>query len=83
MEQVTGSVTDIVYRNDANYYTVFEVQTEYGALTCTGSPASIRVGEILAMTGELPFCAISGLALSAGLARRWRAELSKSSAMIR
>ena len=52
MEQVTGSVTDIVYRNDANYYTGFEVQTEYGALTCTGSPASIRVGEILAMTGE-------------------------------
>ena len=52
MEQVTGSVTDIVYRNDANYYTVFEVQTEDGALTCTGSPASIRVGEILAMTGE-------------------------------
>jgi len=52
LEQVTGSVTDIVYRNDANYYTVFEVQTEDGALTCTGSPASIRVGEILAMTGE-------------------------------
>lgn len=52
LEELTGCVTDIIYRNDANFYTVFEVQTEDGTQICTGFPADLRVGETLSMQGN-------------------------------
>ena len=52
MQELKGYVTDIIYRNDVNFYTVFEVETEDGTVTCTGSLTEISIGENFAMQGE-------------------------------
>ncbi|MCI2048977.1 MAG: AAA family ATPase [Lachnospiraceae bacterium] len=52
MEEIKGYVSDIIFRNEDNLYTVFEITTVDGTLTCTGSPASVSVGESCVLTGE-------------------------------
>ena len=52
MEEFKGYVEHIIYRNEENTYTVFEVQCEEGPVTCTGFPPAISEGESCVVSGE-------------------------------
>ena len=52
MQEIKGFVSNIIYRNEENGYTVFEVETASGDETCTGVVASLSVGESCALEGE-------------------------------
>ena len=52
MEEFKGYVEHIIYRNEENTYTVFEVQGEDGLVTCTGFPPAISEGESCIVSGE-------------------------------
>ena len=41
MQEYKGYVEHIIYRNEENTYTVFEVNCEEGLLTCTGFPPAL------------------------------------------
>lgn len=60
MEEIKGYVTNIIYRNEQNLYTVFELETPDGTTSVTGYPASLSVGDALVMTGEFRTHAIYG-----------------------
>ena len=63
MEVIKGYVDHIVFRNDDNGYTVFQLVNEEGELTCVGSFAYISEGEMLEVTGEYVHHAVYGLQL--------------------
>ena len=52
METIKGYVDHIVYRNEDNGYTVFNLNNEDGDLTCVGKFHYIEEGELLELTGE-------------------------------
>lgn len=52
MEKVKGYVEHIVYRNEENGYTVFNLNNDDGDLTCVGKFHYIEEGELLELTGE-------------------------------
>ena len=52
MDEIRGYVEHIVYRNEQNAYTVFEIVTEDGQVTCTGYPAQIAEGESCLVAGQ-------------------------------
>lgn len=52
MEVVTGYVEHIVYRNEDNGYTVFNLDSEDGEVTCVGNFHYINEGEMLEIQGE-------------------------------
>ena len=52
MEKITGYVDHIVFRNEDNGYTVFQLNNEDGELTCVGKFAYIGDGEFLELSGE-------------------------------
>lgn len=52
MEKKTGIVEEIIFRNEENGYTVFEVLTEEGAETFVGTALHISVGEEIEAQGE-------------------------------
>ena len=52
MEEFKGYVEHIIYRNEENTYTVFEVQCEEGPVTCTGFSPAISEGESCVVSGE-------------------------------
>ncbi len=52
MEKIKGYVEHIVYRNEENGYTVFNLNNDDGDLTCVGKFHYIEEGELLEMTGE-------------------------------
>ncbi|MCR5784382.1 MAG: ATP-dependent RecD-like DNA helicase [Eubacterium sp.] len=52
METIKGFVENIIYRNNDNGYTVFEIELEEEDLTCVGSFPDISVGEHIELTGE-------------------------------
>ena len=52
MEQIKGYVEHIVYRNEENGYTVFNLNNEDGDLTCVGKFHYIEEGELLELAGE-------------------------------
>ncbi|MBM6854882.1 ATP-dependent RecD-like DNA helicase [Mediterraneibacter glycyrrhizinilyticus] len=52
METVTGYVDHIVFRNDENGYTVFNLENDDGELTCVGSFNFINEGELLELQGD-------------------------------
>ena len=52
MEHFKGFVSHIVYRNEENSYTVFELNLQGDLLTCTGQIAQIYEGESCEVTGE-------------------------------
>ncbi len=52
MEKIRGYVTHIIYRNEENFYTVFDVMQEDEEITCTGAPVSIHEGENCEVEGE-------------------------------
>ena len=63
MEEYKGYVEHIIYRNEENTYTVFEVSCEDGLLTCTGYPLSISEGESCIVTGKTVQHAVYGAQL--------------------
>lgn len=52
MEVVTGYVEHIVFRNDDNGYTVFNLENEEGEMTCVGNFNFINEGEMLELHGD-------------------------------
>ena len=52
MEVVTGYVEHIVFRNEDNGYTVFNLEIEDGETTCVGSFNYINEGEMLELHGD-------------------------------
>ena len=60
MEKITGYVKHIVYRNAGNGYTVFELETEEGELTCVGTFRDLDEGENLELSGGFVEHAVYG-----------------------
>ena len=60
MQEHKGYVEHIIYRNEENTYTVFEVQCEDGLITCTGFPPAISEGESCIVEGESVHHAVYG-----------------------
>ena len=60
MQEIKGYVEHIIYRNEENTYTVFEVNCEDGILTCTGFPPAISEGESCLVSGEVVQHAVYG-----------------------
>ena len=52
MEELKGYVDHIVFRNEDNGYTVFQLVNENGEVTCVGTFPYISEGELLKVTGE-------------------------------
>ena len=52
LETVTGYVEHIVFRNEENGYTVFNLKSDDGEVTCVGSFHYISEGELLELEGE-------------------------------
>ena len=52
MESIKGYVDHIVFRNEENGYTVFNLTNENGELTCVGTFPYISEGELFEVTGE-------------------------------
>lgn len=52
MEVVTGYVEHIVFRNEENGYTVFNLENKEGELTCVGNFNFINEGEMLELHGD-------------------------------
>lgn len=52
MEVITGYVDHIVFRNNENGYTVFNLENDDGEITCVGSFHYINEGELLELEGE-------------------------------
>ena len=52
MEIVTGYVEHIVFRNEENGYTVFQLESEAGEVTCVGTLNFISEGERLEIKGD-------------------------------
>jgi exodeoxyribonuclease V alpha subunit len=53
MEEIKGYVAHIIYRNEENAYTVFELDYGKGSVTCTGFPLAISEGESCRVEGEM------------------------------
>ena len=53
MEEIKGYVAHIIYRNEENAYTVFELDYGKGSVTCTGFPLAISEGESCKVEGEM------------------------------
>ena len=64
MEKVTGYVDHIVFRNEDNGYTVFQLNNENGEITCVGNFHYIAEGELLELQGEYVMHSSYGLQLS-------------------
>lgn len=52
MEKITGYIDHIIFRNEDNGYTVFQLNNEEGELTCVGKFSYIGEGEFLELKGE-------------------------------
>ena len=63
MEEVKGYVEHIVFRNEDNGYTVFNLNNEDGELTCVGTFHYISEGELLKLTGEYVTHSLYGVQL--------------------
>lgn len=55
MIDTKGTVTDVIYRNEQNGYTVFRMETDEGEITVVGKVMSINIGDYLSVFGELVF----------------------------
>lgn len=52
MEKITGYVERIVFRNEENGYTVFQMECDEGEVTCVGTFHYISEGEFMDVEGE-------------------------------
>lgn len=55
MIEVEGVVAEIRFRNEENYYTVFNLDTEDGNITVVGKVLSISVGDSMIVSGNLVY----------------------------
>ena len=69
METIKGYVEHIVYRNDENGYTVFNLNNDDGDLTCVGKLHYIEEGGLLELTGEYTTHRLYGTQLQVETAR--------------
>lgn len=60
METIKGYVDHIVFRNEDNGYTVFNISNEDGELTCVGTFPYISEGELMEVQGEYTTHSIYG-----------------------
>ena len=51
--EITGEVTDIIYQNELNSYTVAEFETNEGEITIVGYLPFISVGDTLKLVGKI------------------------------
>ena len=51
--EIQGEVTDIIYQNEVNSYTVADFETEEGDITIVGYLPFINVGDTLKLTGKV------------------------------
>lgn len=58
--KLTGSVTDITYRNDVNGYTVFLVDTGDEEITVVGVVADLKMGDKVELLGDYVYHSIYG-----------------------
>ncbi|MEG0109240.1 MAG: helix-hairpin-helix domain-containing protein, partial [Lachnospiraceae bacterium] len=63
MEKITGYVEHIIYRNEDNGYTVFQLNHEDGDITCVGTFHYIGEGELLELSGTYMEHALYGTQL--------------------
>lgn len=63
LEVVKGYVDHIIFRNEDNGYTVFQLTSEDGEVTCVGIFPCISEGELWEITGEYTHHSIYGLQL--------------------
>lgn len=63
MEVIKGYVEHIVFRNEDNGYTVFNLTNENGELTCVGTFPYVNEGELLEVSGEYTTHAVYGTQL--------------------
>lgn len=63
MEVIKGYVEHIVFRNEDNGYTVFNLNNDDGDLTCVGSFHYIAEGEMLELKGEYTMHSVYGMQL--------------------
>lgn len=63
MENLSGYVEHIVFRNEDNGYTVFQLVSDEGELTCVGTFPYINEGEMLDVSGEYTTHAVYGTQL--------------------
>lgn len=52
MEQISGYIEHIIFSNESNGYTVFELTTDTGNETCVGILLAVSEGENVSLTGE-------------------------------
>lgn len=69
METIKGYVEHIVYRNEENGYTVFNLNNDDGDLTCVGKLHYIEEGGLLELTGEYATHRLYGTQLQISSAR--------------
>lgn len=55
MLEIKGTVVDIIYRNENNFYSVFNLDTDDGEITVVGEILELNIGDLLAVSGELVF----------------------------
>ena len=63
METIKGYVDHIVFRNEDNGYTVFNLTNEQGELTCVGTFPYLNEGELLEVSGEYTTHSVYGTQL--------------------
>lgn len=69
MEKIKGYVEHIVYRNEENGYTVFQLNNADGDLTCVGKFHYIEEGELLELDGEFTVHKLYGIQLQVEASR--------------
>ena len=63
METVKGYVEHIVFRNEDNGYTVFNLNNDDGDLTCVGNFNYLSEGELVEVNGEYVVHSVYGTQL--------------------
>ena len=58
--KLKGIVNDITYRNDANGYTVFAVDTGEEELTVVGTTPDLKLGDKVELVGEYTYHSVYG-----------------------
>ena len=51
--RITGTIEHIIYRNESNGYTVFNLLSEGKELTCVGSFPTLQEGLFIEAAGEM------------------------------
>ena len=52
---LTGKISQIIYKNESNGYTVFLLKSENEYITCVGETGSIEVGDKFELEGEITY----------------------------